>query len=95
MSFSIFEALMLVCFGISWPFSIARSYKARSVKGKSLLFLIFLNLAYLSGILHKVLISFDLVLALYVLNFLMVSADIALYVRNAQLDKLRSAGKEI
>lgn len=31
---SIFEVLMLACFGAAWPFSLVRSYKARSNKGK-------------------------------------------------------------
>ncbi len=88
MQFSIFEALMLICFGISWPFAIVRSYRARSVKGKSLAFLVLLLLAYTSGILHKVLFRFDIVIALYIYNFVMVAADIALYIRNSKLDKL-------
>jgi hypothetical protein len=92
MSFSIFEVLMLICFGVSWPVSIVRSYRARSAKGKSLLFLILLGLAYICGILHKTLVRTDIALAFYIINFLMVMADIALYARNARLDKLRAAG---
>ncbi len=88
MQFSIFEALMLLCFGLSWPFAIVRSYRARSVKGKSLAFLVLLLLAYIAGILHKALFSFDIVIALYIYNFVMVAADIALYIRNSKLDKL-------
>ena len=91
MSFSWLEAGMLVCFGISWPFSVVRSYRARSVKGKSIGYLILLNLAYIAGILHKTLVHFDLVLILYVINFAMVSIDIALYIRNTRLDKLADA----
>ena len=87
MDFSVFEALMLICFGASWPFSIARSVRDRSSKGKSLLFLILLELAYICGILHKVLVNTDIVLILYALNLMMVSIDIALYIRNARLDK--------
>lgn len=90
MNFSILEALMLLCFGVSWPFSIVRSYKARSAKGKSLLYLILINLAYVSGILHKVLINFDFVLFLYIANFIMVGMDIFLYVRNNKLDRLQA-----
>ena len=86
MEFSIFEAAMLVCFGISWPISITRSYKARSAKGKSIAFLILLALAYASGILHKSLVRFDIVIVLYILNLIMVLIDIALYVRNAKID---------
>ena len=88
MQFSVFEALMLICFGFSWPFAIVRSYRARSVKGKSIIFLILLLLAYTSGILHKALFRFDIVIALYIYNFIMVAADIALYIRNSRLDKL-------
>ena len=89
MTFSVFETLMLLCFGASWPVSILRSYRARSVQGKSLVFLILLGLAYICGILHKTLVRTDIVLALYIVNFLMVLADIALYARNARLDRQR------
>jgi len=89
MQFSVFEALMLICFGLSWPFSIVRSYRARSVKGKSILFLVLLQLAYTAGILHKAIYRFDIVIALYIYNFIMVAIDIALYIRNSKLDRLR------
>ena len=89
MAFSVFEALMLICFGLSWPFSIARAIRDKSSKGKSLLFLILLDLAYICGILHKVLVDTDIVLILYALNFVLVSIDIALYLRNTRLDKLK------
>ena len=86
MEFSIFEAAMLVCFGISWPVSIVRSIRARSAKGKSLLFLILISLAYISGILHKSLVRLDIVIVLYILNLVMVFIDIALYIRNTKID---------
>lgn len=85
-----FEALMLICFGISWPFSIIRSYRSRTSKGKSALFLALLVFAYISGILHKALISFDIAIGLYIINLVMVSIDIMLYIRNTKLDKLKS-----
>lgn len=88
MDFSVFEALMLICFGISWPFAVVRSWRARSAKGKSIVYLVLLNLAYIAGILHKTLVSLDIVLGLYILNFIMVSTDIALYIRNSRLDSL-------
>ena len=31
----VLEAGMLVCFGISWPFNIAKSLRSRTAKGKS------------------------------------------------------------
>jgi hypothetical protein len=81
MSFPIFEALMIFCFGASWPFSILKSYRTKSVKGKSLLFLSFIWIGYVAGILHKVFFSMDPVIILYILNGILISVDIALYLR--------------
>ena len=33
------EVIMIVCFGASWPFNVIKSYKARTAKGKSPVFL--------------------------------------------------------
>jgi hypothetical protein len=79
---SAFEIVMLVCFGAAWPASIYKSYTSRQNAGKSLLFLCVILIGYIAGILHKVLYSMDIVIYLYVLNGLMVLADIALYLRN-------------
>ena len=32
------EVMMLICFGLSWPFNIVKSWKSRTARGKSLLF---------------------------------------------------------
>lgn len=87
---SIFEAVMLLCFGSAWPFSIYTSYKAGTAKGKSLFFLVVLLIGYLAGILHKVFFSFDYVIILYILNFCLIAVDTALYFRNRKRDLLRS-----
>jgi hypothetical protein len=79
---SAFEILMLVCFGVSWPVSIIKSYRSRTTKGKSLLFMCLILLGYLAGVTHKLLYSNDFVLVLYIVNALMVAADILLYFRN-------------
>ena len=79
---SVFEIVMLVCFGAAWPVSIYKSLKTRQVAGKSLPFLVIIVVGYVAGILHKLLFHFDLVIYLYILNALMVGADIALYLRN-------------
>ena len=36
---SIFEAIMLICFGASWPAAVYKTYTTKNVEGKSLLFL--------------------------------------------------------
>lgn len=82
MDLSIFEAIMLLCFGLAWPFSIIRSIRSRSTKGKSLFFLLIIETGYISGTVHKLMYSTDLVLVLYILNGLMVLADIILYFIN-------------
>lgn len=84
---SIFEMLMLLSFGAAWPFSIYKSYKSKSVSGKSPVFLVILLVGYICGILHKILYDFDVVVYLYALNFVMVSIDFMLYLRNVKLQK--------
>lgn len=79
---SIFEIIMLVCFGAAWPFSIYKSYKSGQNAGKSLPFLYVVLIGYLSGIIHKILYSKDPVVYLYILNMIMVLTDLALYYRN-------------
>lgn len=78
---SIFEILMLVCFGVSWPTSIAKALRTKKVEGKSPVFMILICVGYLSGILHKLFFAFDWVIALYALNLLMVATDLFLYYR--------------
>jgi uncharacterized membrane protein YbjE (DUF340 family) len=79
---SIFEIIMLICFGAAWPFSIYRSYKSKSVKGKSFIFLFVVFIGYIAGILHKVFYNFDNVIYLYTLNMVMVGIDMGLFLRN-------------
>ncbi len=83
---SVFEILMLLCFGLAWPFSIYKSYTSKQTQGKSVLFLMVLVIGYLSGIIHKLLYSRDWVVFMYLLNLLMVSTDITLFFRNRRLE---------
>lgn len=76
---SFFEALMLLCFGVSWPVSIAKTLRTGVVHGKSPLFMAIVCLGYLCGIAHKVLFAYDWVTILYGFNLLMVAVDLALY----------------
>ena len=78
---SSFEALMLVCFGLSWPVSIAKAARTRVVAGKSPLFMAIVMLGYASGIAHKLVNAPDWVTALYALNLVLVGVDLALYYR--------------
>ena len=76
---SIFEAIMLICFGVSWPVSIAKALRTKVVSGKSPLFMAIVCLGYLSGVIHKTVYSFDWIIVLYALNFVLVAVDLFLY----------------
>lgn len=93
----ILEIIMVVSFGASWPFNVMKSYKARTAKGKSLLFLCLILFGYVAGIGAK-LVMFNpakwYVLFFYVLNFVMVFADLMLYIRNCHLDKQAAAAEQ-
>ena len=85
----IFEAVMVICFGLSWPASVLKSYRARTAKGKSLTFELFIWIGYVAGIVGKI-VSHNItyVFIFYIMNIVMVSIDIGLYIRNSKLDKL-------
>jgi len=85
---SIFETIMVLCFGLSWPMSIIRSYRARTAKGKSIFFMVFIVIGYIAGIAAKTMThSFNLAYWFYYINVIMVSTDICLYFRNKAIDK--------
>ena len=79
---SVFEIIMLLCFGAAWPFSIYKSYTSRKNAGKSVIFLLIVLVGYAAGVLHKIFHSLDFVIYLYILNGAMVIADIGIYYRN-------------
>ena len=89
------ETVMLICFGLSWPFNIAKSLKSRTAKGKSLQFEICIVIGYLFGIAGKFISgNVSYVLVVYVLDVLMVSVDILLTLRNMALDRLAERKKK-
>ena len=88
---SIFEITMLICFGAAWPASIYRSYVSRTTSGKSLLFLIIIDIGYIAGIIHKISNDRDPVIYLYIVNGIMVFADIMLYWRNRRIESRQAA----
>jgi len=78
----IFEIIMLICFGAAWPLSVYKSYKSKSIKGKSLSFLYVIFLGYIAGIVNKIYYRYDAVIYLYVFNSFLVFLDIFLYHKN-------------
>lgn len=93
------ETIMILCFGLSWPLSIYKSWTSRTAKGKSLQFEFFIWLGYIAGITMKALQCaqgksgwlFFLSWVFYCLNFVEITIDMGLYFRNVRLDKQREA----
>ena len=98
------EVLMILCFGLSWPISIRKSWTSRTAKGKSLNFEFFIWIGYIFGITRKFLLfsaanatgsSLDWLFYLgwffYVLNFVEITIDMALFFRNVKLDMERES----
>ncbi len=85
---AILESVMLVCFGISWPVSVYKSWTAKSTKGKSLIFMLAIIVGYAAGIAGKILGGQrNYVLALYLINLTFVSVDLALYFVNKRRER--------
>ena len=92
----IFETVMLICFGLSWPFNITKSLRARTARGKSVLFEIMIIIGYLCGLAGKFVSgNITYVAAFYVADILMVSIDMTLTLRNRRLDRLAEAAGEM
>ena len=86
----VFETIMLLCFGASWPFNIAKSLRSRTAKGKSIYFEICIIVGYVCGVIGKFIGgNIPYVIAVYLLDICMVSIDLALTLRNRRLDRQR------
>lgn len=85
---SIFETIMLVCFGLSWPINVIKAYKARTAKATSLPFIMLILTGYIAGIAAKLISGqVNYVFAVYILNLAIVLVNILVYFRNVSLDK--------
>lgn len=85
------EAVMLICFGLSWPMNAYKSYKARTAKGTSWQFLSLICAGYLCGIGAKIACGMiNWVLAVYILNLVLLGVNWVVYFRNRKLDQMQS-----
>lgn len=87
----ILEATMLICFGLSWPVSVYKSWTTRRTTGKSLLFLCLIDFGYVVGLVNKILYSRNYVMVFYCINLFFVTTDIVLYFRNRKLERMVDA----
>jgi len=94
---NIFESIMLICFGFAWPISIYKSVVSKKTAGKSLLFLVVLQTGYVAGVLFKLTDywnnlkinpneTISINLYLYILNFIMITIDESLFLRNRKIE---------
>ena len=82
------EAFILIWFGLSWPLSLYKNIKAKTAKSMSLQFTLLIIIGYIAGITAKIVNNnFNYVLAIYILNLIIVSANIVVYFINLRYDK--------
>ena len=85
----ILEAIMLVCFGLSWPMSVIKNIKAKSAKNMSLQFILLICFGYVAGITAKIINhNISYVLVVYILNLVIVSANIVVYFVNKRYERV-------
>ena len=75
----LFEIIMLVCFGFSWPITIYKTIKSKTVKGITPVFYILVLVGYVSGIIYKIFYNYNYSIWFYVMNAVFVSAQIVLF----------------
>lgn len=90
----VFEAGMLICFGVSWPIAILKTWRSRRIEGKSMGFLVLVFLGYLCGTAAKFMrvagtgAMPEPVTALYMLNAVFVATDLFMMLHFKALAKL-------
>lgn len=91
------EAVMIFCWGLSWPVSIHKSWVSKTAKGKSIVFEIFIWFGYVCGIVRKIIQInaggsfnwlFYLAFVFYCINITEVTIDMILWKRNRKLDQM-------
>lgn len=85
----IFEFIMLVCFGLSWPISVYKSIKSKSTQGKSIVFILAIIIGYIAGIMGKIVNGqLTYVLIIYCFNLLVVCTDLVLFFINSKRERV-------
>ena len=87
----VLEAVMLLCFGLSWPINAYKNFKAQTAAGTSWQFILLITLGYFAGIAAKLVSgAINWVLAVYFFNLVCLAANWLVYYRNRMLDKQRA-----
>ena len=89
---AVLEAIMLVCFGLSWPINAMKAWKSGTAVGTSWMFLALITFGYLAGIAAKFVGgTINWVLAVYFINLVALLVNWGVYARNRALDRRRRA----
>ena len=78
------EALMLLCFGLSWPVSLIKNIRSGTAKGMSLMFTVLIIIGYIAGIINYVLL-------VYIWNIVLVVGNLIVYFVNRNKDRHHDA----
>ena len=82
------EAIMMICFGLSWPMALVKNLRAKSAKGMSLPFILLIISGYVAGMVAKIISNnITYVLIVYLLNLIIVTMNLMVYFYNRRLDK--------
>jgi len=85
------EAIMLICFGLSWPMALVKNIKAKSAEGMSLSFLLLIITGYVAGTAAKIIAgNITYVLIVYIVNLVIVTMNLIVFFYNRSLDKKNS-----
>lgn len=91
----VLEAVMLICFGLSWPLNAWKAYRARTAAGTSWQFILLITAGYVAGIAAKFVSgTLNWVLVVYFLNMVAIAANWAVYFRNKGLDTKAEKSKD-
>ena len=82
------EAIMMICFGLSWPMALVKNIRAKSANGMSLPFILLIISGYVAGTIAKIISdNITYVLIVYLLNLTIVTMNLMVYFYNRRLDK--------
>ncbi|MBP3313978.1 MAG: hypothetical protein J6K84_04905 [Oscillospiraceae bacterium] len=82
------EATMLLCFGVSWPISLAKSIQAKTAKTTSVWFILLIMAGYMAGITAKIIShTTGYILVVYFLNLAVVSCNLIVWCMNHSRDR--------
>jgi hypothetical protein len=84
----IFELLMLSCFGFALLIRILKTFRSKTARGLSPVIFFLILTGFISGIVYKLMVPFEMTFFIYIADAVLVSIQIFLffYYRNKDLN---------